>query len=88
MSEARNLPLLLTVKEVSDLLRIHRPKVYVLIRSGGIKGVKIGSDWRIRRDSVENLVGPIPQSFFVGRGAEEDGGEGDYNDEKSFSESV
>jgi excisionase family DNA binding protein len=65
MSVQKELPVLLTVKEVSEILRIHRPKVYILIRSGGIKGFKVGSDWRIRRDSVEDLVGPIPASFFL-----------------------
>lgn len=67
MTVQKELPVLLTVKEVSEILRIHRPKVYILIRSGGIKGFKVGSDWRIRRDSVEDLVGPIPHSFFVDR---------------------
>ena len=59
-------PLLLTVREVSKLLRIHRPKVYELIREGTIEGFKLGSDWRIKRESVELLVGPIPESFFGG----------------------
>ena len=57
-------PLLLTVKEAANLLRIHRPKVYELIKSGEIEGFKIGADWRIRRDSVERLTGPIPEGFF------------------------
>lgn len=59
-------PLLLTVKEVSQLLRIHRPKVYDLIRDNTIEGFKLGSDWRIKRESVEKLIGPIPESFFKG----------------------
>jgi len=62
-------PLLLTVKEVASLLRIHRPKVYDLIREGTIRGFKIGSDWRVQTDSVENLVGPIPAEFFTKKGA-------------------
>ena len=57
-------PLLLTVKEVATLLRIHRPKVYDLIRDGTIEGFKLGSDWRVRRESVEKLIGEIPSSFF------------------------
>ena len=55
---------LLTVKEVSQLLRIHRPKVYDLIRDGTIEGFKLGSDWRVKRESIEKLVGPIPEEFF------------------------
>ncbi len=57
-------PILLTVKEVATLLRIHRPKVYDLIREGTIRGFKIGSDWRVQTESVEKLIGPIPDDFF------------------------
>ncbi len=56
--------ILLTVREVSLLLRIQRTKVYELIRSGAIEGFKLGADWRIRKDSVENLMGEIPPNFF------------------------
>ena len=56
--------LLLTVREVSILLRVQRPKVYELIKEGAIDGFKVGADWRIRRDSVENLIGAIPEDFF------------------------
>ena len=57
-------PLLLTVKEVAKLLRIHRPKVYDLIKAGTIEGFKLGSDWRVKRESVEKLIGEIPEDFF------------------------
>ena len=63
MSTQKN-PLLLTVREVAAILRIHRPKVYDLIREGTIEGFKLGSDWRVKRDSVEKLVGEIPKDFF------------------------
>lgn len=65
MVKARH-PLLLTVRETSAVLRIHRPKVYDLLRDGTIKGFKVGADWRVKRDSVEDLVGPIPEDFFGG----------------------
>ena len=58
-------PLLLTVKEVAKLLRIHRPKVYDLIKAGTIDGFKLGSDWRVKRESVEKLIGDIPEDFFA-----------------------
>jgi excisionase family DNA binding protein len=64
MSTKAKQPLLLTVREVSKLLRIHRPKVYDLLKAGTIEGFKLGSDWRIKRDSVEKLVGDIPENFF------------------------
>ena len=59
MSEETIVPKLLTVKEVSHLLRIHRPKVYELIKRGDITGFKLGADWRIKRDSIEVFVGEI-----------------------------
>jgi excisionase family DNA binding protein len=57
-------PLLLTVKEVAKLLRIHRPKVYDLIKAGTFEGFKLGSDWRVKRESIEKLIGDIPEDFF------------------------
>lgn len=58
-------PILLTVREVSKLLRIHRPKVYLLIKDGTLRAFKLGADWRITKDSVERLLGSeIPDSFF------------------------
>lgn len=69
-------PLLLTVKEVGDLLRVQRPKVYELIKEGAIEGFKVGADWRVRRDSVEMLVGEIPEQFFErNKAGDEDGDE-------------
>ncbi|RMG42359.1 MAG: DNA-binding protein [Candidatus Dadabacteria bacterium] len=65
-----NKPLLLTVREVAELLRIHRPKVYDLIKSGTLDGFKLGADWRIRRESVEKLIGDIPPAFFSGEAEE------------------
>ena len=60
-----SIPLLLTVREVAKLLRIHRPKVYLLIKDGTLRAFKLGSDWRITKDSVEQLMGSeIPDTFF------------------------
>ena len=64
MNQKEQQPMLLTVREVTLLLRVQRPKVYELIKDGAIDGFKIGADWRIRRDSVENLIGAIPEGFF------------------------
>lgn len=66
-------PLLLTVREVATLLRIHRPKVYDLIKRGTLDGFKIGSDWRVKLESVEALLGPIPPQFFEGMPEESEG---------------
>lgn len=70
MTEDRFNPVFLTVKEVSELFRIHRSKVYELIHDNTFVGIKIGSDWRIRRDSVEKVTGKIPNIFFHNSGHE------------------
>lgn len=64
MKKRSHPPLVYTVREVSELLRIHRPKVYDLIRDGVIDAFKLGADWRIRKESIEALVGPVPEDFF------------------------
>lgn len=64
MNQKKEPPILLTVREVSMILRVQRPKVYELIKDGAIDGFKVGADWRIRRDSVENLIGPVPWELF------------------------
>jgi|GEM_PF-3385651 excisionase family DNA binding protein len=66
-------PLLMTVRETALVLQIDRPKVYELIREGEIEGVKIGADWRIKRDSVERLTGPIPEQFFLEPSSDNEG---------------
>jgi excisionase family DNA binding protein len=59
-------PLVLTVREVSLLLRIRRAKVYILIETGCLLGSKVGGDWRIRTESVEDLIGELPEWIFEG----------------------
>jgi excisionase family DNA binding protein len=46
----------LTVKEVSDLLRVHRSTVYKLIKEGKIPGFWIGSEFRIRTDQLVRWI--------------------------------
>lgn len=58
-------PLLLTIREVAQLLRVYRPKVYELVKAGTVEGFKVGSDWRVTVASVERLIGTIPDDFFV-----------------------
>lgn len=63
-------PLLLTVAEVGELLRIQRAKVYILIENKALEARKVGSDWRVRTDSVENLIGTLPEELFSTFGSE------------------
>ena len=45
-------PEVLTVKEVSDLLRVHPSTLYRLIRHGKIPSFQIGADWRFLKHRV------------------------------------
>jgi excisionase family DNA binding protein len=83
MKDKNEAPLLLTVREVTQLLRVQRPKVYELIKDGAIDGFKVGADWRIRRDSVENLIGQIPEDFFENTSIE---GEDEHVTNASYSQ--
>src|SRR5216684_1985671 len=51
-----NDPEVLTVKEVCDLLRIHRSTIYRLVRRGKIPSFKIGKDWRFRKDQIMRWI--------------------------------
>ena len=52
----------LTVKEVSDLLRLRPSTVYKMIRQGRIpclRSDQIGNDWRFRKDVIERWIGGL-----------------------------
>jgi len=52
--ESKNrLPRVLTVKELSDYLRIHPSTVYKLLRSGDLPGFRIGTDWRFNGEVID-----------------------------------
>lgn len=40
-----------TPQELADLWRCHRELVYDLLRSGRLKGFKLGRDWRISEEA-------------------------------------
>ena len=42
----------LTLKELCELLRVHRSTAYRLLREGKIPSFRIGSDWRFRKDVI------------------------------------
>lgn len=49
-------PLLITTKQVAQVLGISRSQVYVLLKSGQLESVHIGRSRRISRDQVINYV--------------------------------
>jgi excisionase family DNA binding protein len=43
---------ILTVREISNLLRLHSATVYKLVKQGKIPSFRIGSEWRFRKDVI------------------------------------
>jgi len=44
---------LLTVRQLQDLLQVDRVTIYRMLKRGTLQGVKVGGQWRFRRDQVE-----------------------------------
>jgi len=47
------LPKILTVREVSEYLRVHPATIYRLLRSKQIPGFLVGSDWRFDLNAID-----------------------------------
>lgn len=47
---------ILTVKEVSEYLRISEAKVYRLVKVGALPVVRIGKTWRFRKDLLDRWL--------------------------------
>jgi excisionase family DNA binding protein len=46
-------PTILTVRELSEYLRVHPTTVYRLLRAKQIPGFRVGSDWRFDMDMID-----------------------------------
>jgi excisionase family DNA binding protein len=64
MSELENRLELLTISELSQILRVKRSRVYGLIRGGMIPPVRLGRQIRVRPEVLEELLAkggqPLP----------------------------
>ena len=52
----QDLPLVLKVKDIMDLLAVSHNTAYDLVRSGQIKSIKVGKTYRIPRAAVEEYL--------------------------------
>jgi excisionase family DNA binding protein len=48
---------MMTVKELADYLRVHPTTIYRLLRAGELPAMRIGSDWRFNRESIDAWIG-------------------------------
>ncbi len=46
----------LTVKDIAEYMDIHPMTIYKYVKDGRIPAFKIGSSWRIRRDSIQKWI--------------------------------
>ena len=51
-----NFPDCVNVKELQSMLRIKRTKAYRLLRSGEIKSIKIGKDYKISKQNIISFL--------------------------------
>lgn len=51
-----SLPLVLTVTETGEVLRIGRSKTYELIRCGKLRSIRIGKQIRVPREAIAELL--------------------------------
>ena len=47
---------LLTAQQVADYLQVDFRTVYTLLRSGKLKGVKVGRVWRIPQSALDEFL--------------------------------
>ena len=47
------LPRVMTVKELSDYLRVHPSTIYKHLRRGELPGFRIGTDWRFNAEVID-----------------------------------
>jgi excisionase family DNA binding protein len=60
-------PTILTVREVSEYLRVHPTTIYRLLRAKQIPGFRVGSDWRFGIDAIDRWCSEEEQAGAAAR---------------------
>ncbi len=47
---------ILTIEEISEILKIGMTQAYRIVRSGNLKGYKEGKDWKIPKQALNEYV--------------------------------
>ncbi len=47
---------IMTVAEVADYLRLNEATIYRLVQQGKLPGVKLGRQWRFKREAIDQLL--------------------------------
>jgi excisionase family DNA binding protein len=56
LENINQLPTILTIKEIVELLRTTKSTVYRLIKQNQIPAKKVGKEWRIYRDDLIDMI--------------------------------
>lgn len=51
-----DLPLVISVEKVAEILDISKNTAYALVRSGQIHGIKVGRQYRITKDALKKYL--------------------------------
>ena len=46
----------MTIKDVADFLDVHPMTIYKYVKEGKIPAFKVGTNWRIRRNSIRRWI--------------------------------
>ena len=61
MNEPEKTRKILTIKEVSEILRIPISTIYELAQKGKIPAAKFGRHWRFLEQDIMNYFKPVPR---------------------------
>jgi len=50
-------PTIMTLDEVAKYLRIHKSTVYRMTKEGKIPAIKIGNQWRFKKNKIDEWLG-------------------------------
>lgn len=54
--KSEQVPVVLTAAEAMDILGVGKNTMYRLLKSGQLKGVRVGRTWRISLEALRSLV--------------------------------
>lgn len=49
----------LTPAEAGEMLKVHKRTIVALLKTGKMKGVKVGKEWRVRREDLDNYLNRV-----------------------------
>ncbi len=55
-TDYENLPLFLTIEDVTNVLGIGKNTAYTLVRSGSLQSIRVGRQLRIPKESIKLLM--------------------------------